>query len=626
MTPEELSASVEELETLLKTEYNQVEAKASELLAIPLIKQHPDLHCRVLHILSSSLRNRRMTKAALPIAEEALALAEDNSELKARIYNNIGNIYFQLEDYTQSLDYYDKALLLFQAHGNQIYTARVLHNIGNSYVALSDYTKALQYFYQGQTLFEDVGNRYEISRSISDIGLVYLNLGDYTRSLHNFLEALSHYEQLENKYEIANTLGSLGTVHTRLSDYSSALDYCLRSLAIYKELQNKEGIARSFGNIGSIYGSLGEYTLAMENFLASLVLYQEVGREIGIAVITGNIGSMYANKQYEGFDEVKAEEYLLKAIAIDEQISAKANLLSNLKPLSELYKQQERWKDYAYCLEKYYVTKNEVQSDEAKKVVYQMEQQKQVAERDRQLALAQKEKAILNNILPKEITTRLIQGEQPIADTFDAVSILFMDIVDFTVLSSKISAQQLVHLLNNIFTAADGVMREFGLEKIKTIGDAYMAVAGAPIVQEDHTHRAANAALTLLDVMQNLVVTFPEKYGDRSWIESIPEIQVRIGLHCGPAVAGVVGENKFLYDLWGDAVNTASRMESHGEAGKIHVSEEFAQHLTQTLSKGEGLQNETPSLSGKVGMGFVPRGEIEIKGKGTMNTYFLERA
>jgi class 3 adenylate cyclase len=144
-----------------------------------------------------------------------------------------------------------------------------------------------------------------------------------------------------------------------------------------------------------------------------------------------------------------------------------------------------------------------------------------------------------------------------------------VDIVDFTALSTKVSARQLVHLLNAIFTATDGVMREFGLEKIKTIGDAYMAVAGAPIVQEDHAQRAANAALKLLEVMENLEVSFPPEYGDRSWIENVPEIEVRIGLHCGQAAAGVVGENKFLYDLWGDAVNTAAEWKVMAKQGKF---------------------------------------------------------
>ncbi|MBK9246934.1 MAG: adenylate/guanylate cyclase domain-containing protein, partial [Ignavibacteria bacterium] len=265
---------------------------------------------------------------------------------------------------------------------------------------------------------------------------------------------------------------------------------------------------------------------------------------------------------------------------------------------------------------------------EAKKTASVMEHRRQAAERDKEIeierAKASGERKILDNILPKEITARLINGENPIADHFESVSVLFMDIVDFTPLATSITAQQLVHLLNAIFSAADGVMREFGLEKIKTIGDAYMAVAGAPVVQADHVARAAQAALKLLDVMENLVVTFPENYGDRSWIQSIPEIQVRIGLHCGSAAAGVVGENKFLYDLWGDAVNTASRMESHGEPGKIHISEEFLKKLL--MVNGEWLMEESDDFSSltinHLPLTIIPRGEMDIKGKGMMKTYF----
>ena len=177
-----------------------------------------------------------------------------------------------------------------------------------------------------------------------------------------------------------------------------------------------------------------------------------------------------------------------------------------------------------------------------------------------------------------------------------------------------------------------------------------MAVAGAPVAQADHALRAARAAVMLLDRMQNLVVTFPDSYGDRSWIASIPEIQVRIGLHCGSAAAGVVGENKFAYDLWGDAVNTASRMESHGEPGKIHVSEEFLKKLFMErnqwlMDNGEWLMEEADNFSSfttnnsplttnnhssftinNLPLTIIPRGEMDIKGKGTMKTYFLEKS
>jgi len=207
---------------------------------------------------------------------------------------------------------------------------------------------------------------------------------------------------------------------------------------------------------------------------------------------------------------------------------------------------------------------------------------------------------ILANILPPTITERLLKGEKKIADTHEQVSVLFVDIVGFTTLSTKIPARELIDILDTIFTRFDTICKKHGLEKIKTIGDAYMAVCGAPVALEDHAQRAAQAALEMLEG-----VVIEQKF-------SIPvELGVRIGLHTGSVVAGIIGENKYSYDLWGDAVNTASRMESHGEAGKIHVSEEF-KHAVETL--------HATSLQ------FIRRGEMDIKGKGIMSTFFLERA
>ncbi|MBL7973405.1 MAG: tetratricopeptide repeat protein, partial [Candidatus Kapabacteria bacterium] len=423
--------------------------------------------------------------------------------------------------------------------------------------------------------------------------------------------ALGIYEELGEKAGIADTSNSIGLLYFSLGDYTQALEFINRALRIEVELGANWGIAKAAGNIGKIYYKLKQFAKALDNYHRALAIHQELGHRTDIAIVTTNIGVVYANKEYEGYDIAKAEEYYLEALTLLQELGTKHQMYECEFLLSQLYKQEKQWEQYAFHLEKYYSIKEEVVSEETKKKAEQFDRERKEMEREKQLAIeraeAESRQLILNNILPEKITQRLIQGENPISDHFDCVSILFMDIVDFTVLSSKISAQQLVHLLNAIFTSADAIMREFCLEKIKTIGDAYMAVAGAPVVQEDHALRAAQAALKLLDVMQNLVVTFPEELGDQSIFNSLPDIEVRIGLHCGPVAAGVVGENKFLYDLWGDAVNTASRMESHGEAGKIHVSEEF-----------KNVLGETPYW-------FTSRGEIDIKGKGTMRTFFLER-
>jgi class 3 adenylate cyclase len=200
---------------------------------------------------------------------------------------------------------------------------------------------------------------------------------------------------------------------------------------------------------------------------------------------------------------------------------------------------------------------------------------------------------LLLNIMPKPIADRLKSGETTIADQYDNVTVLFADIVGFTQLSTFIGASKVVWVLDEVFSTFDEIAERYHLEKIKTIGDAYMVVAGLPEARADHTEAIAMAALD----MQVAVKDIAERIGTRNF-------SVRIGIQTGTVVAGIIGTKKFAYDLWGDTVNTAARMESHGVENKIHCTEEVYKVLYSTF-------------------GFEPRGSITVKGKGEMQTYFL---
>jgi PAS domain S-box-containing protein len=199
---------------------------------------------------------------------------------------------------------------------------------------------------------------------------------------------------------------------------------------------------------------------------------------------------------------------------------------------------------------------------------------------------------LLLNILPQKIAERLKLGPTIIAESFAEATVLFADIVEFTSLSARVSPNDLINLLNQIFSAFDALMEQRGIEKIKTIGDAYMAVGGLPKPRKDHARAIANLALS----MQDVVATFKRDTGE--------PFVLRIGINTGPVVAGVIGRKKFSYDLWGDTVNIASRMETEGMPGKIQV----------TAATYEAIQND-----------FIlePRGQIPIKGRGEMMTYWL---
>ncbi len=213
----------------------------------------------------------------------------------------------------------------------------------------------------------------------------------------------------------------------------------------------------------------------------------------------------------------------------------------------------------------------------------------------------EKSDTLLLNTLPKSIVKELKRNNEVITKYYSEASILFADIVGFTNLSSGNLPQQIVGMLNNIFSDFDSFIEKYGLEKIKTIGDAYMVAGNVPELVENHIGKIINLAFDFQETVRK--VNF-EKYE----IKSEVPLNIRIGIHIGPVIGGVIGVNKFTYDVWGDTVNIASRMESSGEAGRIQISGDLYEKI-----KHEKDYN------------FIKRGNIAIKGKGPMETYFIER-
>jgi adenylate cyclase len=204
----------------------------------------------------------------------------------------------------------------------------------------------------------------------------------------------------------------------------------------------------------------------------------------------------------------------------------------------------------------------------------------------------QKAESLLLNILPRSIADRLKADTRTIADHVDSVSILFADVVDFTPLAERLPPAEVVGVLDRLFSHFDGLAERYGLEKIKTIGDCYMVAAGVPAPRSDHAHALALMALDMQAAMRS--------------VDEVRQLglELRIGINSGPVVAGVIGRKRFLYDLWGDAVNTASRMESHGTSGRIQI----------TRATKELLEDEFVCES---------RGTISLKGKGETETWYL---
>jgi class 3 adenylate cyclase len=203
-----------------------------------------------------------------------------------------------------------------------------------------------------------------------------------------------------------------------------------------------------------------------------------------------------------------------------------------------------------------------------------------------------KSDALLLNILPASIVERMRQGEVGIADRFPEATILFSDLVGFTSLASRSSPGQIIEILNSLFSSFDELAKRLRLEKIKTIGDAYMVAGGLPEEQPDHAVAVADMALGMIEAVRRIGMRFGET------------LEVRIGIHSGDVVAGIIGQHRFIYDVWGDTVNTASRLESSGLPNRIQISVATYQRVRDKFR-------------------CELRGPVEVKGKGTMLTYFL---
>ncbi len=549
---------------------------------------------------------------ALEHAHRGLAIAEENNlpKVKAKGQHLLGNIQQTLGAYGKALEYYNCALDACNKLGDKSFVAKIIGNIGVVYFNLGIYDKALEYYDQAHDTYQEIDGKLGIAFITGNIGIVYSTLGAYDKALEYLNRALNIHREYGNKSGAAAITMSVGNVYHHLGDSDKALEYYNLALNEHKEIGYKLGVARVTGNIGIMYASDGNLDKALEYYNLAHAVFQEIGDKQSVAMSNGNIGAIYANIKYEGYNPTKAEDFLIKAITVSQEIGTKPLLASSHKDLADLYENQKRWEEFAFHLKKHIEIKDEVNLEEVKKqdAIRQQKKEIEIAKASANARLGATT-TLLHKVLPQKIASRMIEGEEIIADYFPTASILFADIEGFTPISADMPATIVVQFLNAVFGEFDRIMLKHGCEKIKTIGDGYMAAAGVPVECSDHAERITAAAFEMIDTLAIPV----------DIIDYLPEdvkLGIRIGLHTGPVVAGVIGQDRFVYDIYSDAVNTAARMESHGFTNRVHVSSEFALHLQNRFMMTKNNAH---------GITFEKRGEIEVKGKGKMKTYFLEK-
>ncbi|MBI3501304.1 MAG: tetratricopeptide repeat protein [Bacteroidetes bacterium] len=569
---------------------------------------------------------------SIEYAQRALELSE-KSEYKKGIsfaYSNLGNAFIELGALDKAEEYHSRALKIREQLQEKSLIAASVFNLARIQYMQGNHSKALELNFRALALREEVGDKKAIAATYNNIGGVYFSRGEYDKTIEYIEKALQIEKEIGDKEGMSHALNNLGSIYLQRKEPDKALDYINKGLKLRQELGDKKGEAMALDNIGSIYAELGKKEKGLDYHLQALKLHQEINDKEGIASSYVNLGVAY---EENGNDET-AIEYFKKGLDAAKEITSREWIKNACNSLSQIFEKKKEYKN-AYEFHKLYSdTKDSLLNEESSKQIAEMQTKYETEKKEQQITLLNKDKELqdaqlnrqkiviwsvvggllivvflsififrerkkseklLLNILPVETAKELKQKGKASPKYYESVTVMFTDFKGFTTIAEKLSAEELVSELDFLFKKFDEIISKYNIEKIKTIGDAYMCVSGLPTPNNNHAENIVNAGLEI----QQWMISQNNKWS------------LRMGIHSGPVTAGVVGDKKFAYDIWGDTVNTASRMESSGEAGKINISGATYQIL-------QGFQNLE-------GLEFKFRGKIPAKNKGEIEMYFVGR-
>lgn len=543
-------------------------------------------------------------------------------------YSTIASIYMMQSKYKKALEYYILSDKLFKKHKetNSFHYALLLSKFATVYQELEEFDKSLKYLNLSLKYFSSKEDYRASSVLYAQQAALYLKMNDSKNTLKSIDAAAKISEKIKNCVQKENAYSAIAYIFYDMKNYAKALDFHLKSYnecplnTPYKDLETQEF------NIGATYLMLAKNLGQIINASTNVPKNKNALLQLGEKYLKSVMERAKTNSNISILNNC----YLY--------LSEIADLQNDKRNALEYYKQHIIYKDSLATVEnRELLVQNQMQFefDQQEKVRVAEQEAKDALSREeltkeknnRNLALggigffviiagfsgyayvqkrkdnkiisAEKQKSddLLLNILPAEIAKELKEKGTSEAKHFDSVSIMFTDFKDFTKLSEKIPSTELIQELNYCFKEFDNIITKHGVEKIKTIGDSYMAVCGLPAKYGNHAQKMVDAALEIRDFIEN--------YKEKRHQEGKSYFEMRIGINSGEVVAGIVGIKKFAYDIWGDAVNTASRMESNGAIGKVNISE-----ATYNLVKND--------------FSFDYRGEMEAKGKGKIKMYFVE--
>ena len=560
----------------------------------------------------------------------------------ATTMNNIGLNYKMRGNYDKAIEYYEQTVEIDEQMGKGSEIAKTLNNIGMVYRIWGIYAKAIEFFERSLQIRKSLNDQAGIAKTLNNIGLVYTDWKKFDQAVVSLKESLRIEETLNNESETGIRLNNLGRVYFMMNTYDTALVYFGKALEIHRHLQDKDQIALAYNNIGKVFLAMKKNENAEKYLLSALQIYSDLDLEAEKATVMANLSDISKASGNYG----KSILMLDSSTIIAEKLNLRNQLQQNYLSYSNYYADRKDYKQSLEYFRKYSNIKDSVFSKEVLsqlsdfQVRYETEKKEseitllkqneeiqnlalkkqtvvrnsfiavsvlllalvgmsfyflQVKKKDNRIIAGAREKSeqLLLNILPAGIASDLKERGQTEPKVFSDVTACFIDIVNFTQKSTQISPVVLISELNQIFTAFDIIVEKYGCERIKTIGDSYMAVAGLPDYNPRHAVKIVRCCIEMIRYIRERNLNAEHKW------------EIRAGIHSGEVIAGVVGVKKYIYDVFGDTINTASRMESNSEPMKINISE-----ATYNLVKDD-FETEY-------------RGELEVRGKGKLRMYFVK--
>ena len=506
----------------------------------------------------NALQQKGNLSGALESYFKAMEMANKSSDKNKLgiMYTAIAAVYAGMDNRKNVRQYYSDAIEIFKTEKDTLNYAVAMENLGDTYLEWSKPDSALLYFNQSGPIFKKLENNLALAYNLGNKGLAYAQKGRPTKAEENIKEAVSILEELGDYRPITTYLNYMSDIYADREDWDSAFDYALRSLELAKQYGLKVRISSAYLKLSELYERTG-YASASLNYYRKYIAFRDSVVNITAVQQMADIRRNSEKAQFKAqLDLTNQQKRTQKVVAIATAIALFLIILLAIG----LYRRNLYVKRTKTIIEK---------------------------------EMARSERLLIN-ILPEETARELKEHGKVQAKKFESVSVLFTDFEAFTAHSEHVDPELLVNRLGYYFTAFDDIIEKYGLEKIKTIGDAYMCAGGLPFPSADHAVKMVHAAF---EIVQFVEEAKSEKEKDFSF-------NVRIGINTGPVVAGVVGNKKFSYDIWGDTVNVASRMESLSQSGRINISEN-TYNLVRDAFK------------------CTYRGQIEVKNRGSMKMYFV---